>query len=186
MKVESAGPGAAIRDSQSPRPAVKSSNAVSSSETPSSAGVADRDRPLATKLSMPRPRPERRARARLTAALDRSMTCKLVLVCSPPGFGKTTLVAEWARGARWPVAWLSLDPNDNDPTRFWRYVVAAFDRAGVRVGDRVLTLLDAPNVVSGRGLVTALINEIEDLSDDVALILDDYHVIESSPIHDDV
>jgi LuxR family transcriptional regulator, maltose regulon positive regulatory protein len=146
----------------------------------------DRDRLLATKLSIPSSRPERLTRARLAAALESGVNRKLVLVCTPPGFGKTTLVAEWARGAKWPIAWLSLDPDDNDPARFWRYVVAAFDRAGLRVGDRVLTLLDAPGVVSGRGLVTALINEIEDLSDDVALILDDYHVIESSVIHDDV
>src|ERR687895_1243788 len=114
-------------------------------------GAAHRDRLLATKLSIPRSRSERLTRARLTAALDGGMNYGLVLACTPPGFGKTTLIAEWARGVKWPVAWLSLDADDNDPARFWRYVVAAFDRAGVRVGDRVLSLLDAPSVVSSRG-----------------------------------
>ena len=52
------------------------------------------------------------------------------LVCAPAGFGKTSLLADWARSGDRPVAWLSLDPGDNDPVRFWRYVAAALDRAG--------------------------------------------------------
>jgi LuxR family transcriptional regulator, maltose regulon positive regulatory protein len=59
----------------------------------------------------------------------------LVLVCTPAGFGKTALLADWAADATLPVAWLSLDLDDNDPARFWRYVVAALDRAREGLGE---------------------------------------------------
>jgi hypothetical protein len=89
-----------------------------------------RDELLATKVTIPRTRPDRLARSRLFRRLDQGVGRPLVLVCTPAGFGKTTLLADWAAGAALPVAWLSLDPDDNDPMRFWRYVVAALDRVG--------------------------------------------------------
>jgi LuxR family transcriptional regulator, maltose regulon positive regulatory protein len=83
-----------------------------------------------------------------------------VLVCAPAGFGKTALLADWARTGRRPVAWLSLDAGDNDPARFWRHVVAALDRARPGVAERVVGLLGPPAPPSFEGLVTALINEL--------------------------
>jgi ATP/maltotriose-dependent transcriptional regulator MalT len=77
------------------------------SETPSPAGrdgVAGRDRLLATKLSIPRARPERLTRERLTAALEGGMNRTLVLACTHPGSAKKSLIAEWAREPKWPVA----------------------------------------------------------------------------------
>ena len=61
----------------------------------------------------------------------------LALVCAPAGYGKTVLLADWARRTRHPARWLSLDTADNDPARFWRYVVAALDRACPGIGARV-------------------------------------------------
>jgi LuxR family transcriptional regulator, maltose regulon positive regulatory protein len=148
------------------------------------AATRERDDLLATKLTIPRTRPDRLARSRLLEGLNQGMAQELILVCTPAGFGKTTLLADWATGVSWPVAWLSLDEGDNDPARFWRYVVAALDRAGIGVGERVLPLLTAPAVLSSQGVVTALINELEALPNEVAVILDDYHVVESAPIHE--
>ena len=68
-------------------------------------------------------------RPRLTACLDEGLVRGLVLVCAPAGYGKTVLLADWARRGGQPTAWLSLDAGDNDPARFWRHVVAALDQA---------------------------------------------------------
>jgi LuxR family transcriptional regulator, maltose regulon positive regulatory protein len=84
---------------------------------------------LATKLYMPASRPGLVPRPRLLARLDEGVAQGLVLVCAPAGYGKTVLLADWARRGRQPVAWLSLDAGDNDPARFWRHAVAALDRA---------------------------------------------------------
>ena len=141
---------------------------------------------LATKVTIPRIRSGWLPRPRLVEALNEAMDRELILVCTPAGFGKTTLLADWAQSAKWPVAWLCLDPEDSDPVRFWRYVVAALDRAGASVGDPVLPLIEGSAATSSRGLVTALINEFEGLPDEFALVLDDYHLVESRSFHDDL
>jgi hypothetical protein len=74
-------------------------------------------------------------------------------VCAPAGFGKTTLLSDWATSASCPVAWLSLDEGDNDPARSWRYVVAALDRARDGLGEQLLPLLTALTPLSGQGVV---------------------------------
>lgn len=111
------------------------------------------------------------------------MTNGVILVCTPAGFGKTTLLAEWAECARSTVAWLSLDPEDSDPARFWRYVAVALDRACGGLAEQVLPLLRAPGAGTSQRVVTALINELAAAGDDLVLVLDDYHVIASQPIH---
>jgi LuxR family transcriptional regulator, maltose regulon positive regulatory protein len=139
---------------------------------------------VATKVSVPRTRPDRLARSRLLQRLNEGMARELILVCTPAGFGKSTLLADWATSASWPVAWLSLDPDDNDPARFWRYVTAALGRVAGGLAEGVLPLLTGPTVVSGQGVVVALINQLEAASEEYALVIDDYHVIESPSIHD--
>jgi LuxR family transcriptional regulator, maltose regulon positive regulatory protein len=123
-------------------------------------------------------------RSRLIERLDQGMSREVLLVCTPAGFGKTTLLAEWAASARWPVAWLSLDPEDNDPARFWRYVIVALDRVCEGLAEHLLPLLTPPGVTSGQGVATALINQLQATPDEVALVLDDYHLMQSGPIHD--
>ena len=106
-------------------------------------------------------------------------------MCAPAGYGKTALLADWARHGRRPIAWLSLDTADNDPARFWRYVVAALDRACPGIGERVGPLLGPPAPPSFEWLLEALINEVAArLGDGEALlVLDDYHVISSELVH---
>jgi LuxR family maltose regulon positive regulatory protein len=157
--------------------------AESPTSSPDLATIRERDDLLATKVNIPRTRPDWLARPRLLQRLNEGMARDLVLVCTPAGFGKTTLLADWATGATWPVAWLSLDSQDNDPVRFWRYVIAALDRLGGDLAEHVLPLLTAPPVVSSEGVVTAVIKQLEARPDELALVLDDYHVIESAAIH---
>ena len=146
----------------------------------------ERDVLLATKLYVPAPRRELVPRPRLTARLDEGLARGLVLVCAPAGYGKTVLLADWARRGRQPAAWLSLDAGDNDPARFWRHAVAALDRARPGTGERVAPLLGPPAPASFQGLVTALINELaaQPGEGEALLVLDDYHVIGARQVHE--
>jgi len=139
---------------------------------------------LATKLHVPRPQPGFVPRRRLVRALDEGLARGRVLVSAPAGSGKTALLADWARGSGQPVAWLGLDGGDSDPARFWRYVVAALDRARPGLAGRV----EPPLPGSVEGLVTALINELTagPAPDEVLLILDDYHLADSAQVHQSV
>ena len=137
---------------------------------------------LATKLHMPASRPGQVLRPRLTARLDEGLARGLILAAAPAGYGKTVLLADWARRGEYPVAWLSLDAGDNDPARFWRHAVAALDRARPGTGERVAPLLGPPAPTSFQGLVTALINDLA--GEEALLVLDDYHVISAQQVHE--
>ena len=85
---------------------------------------------LETKLHRPRPTSNLVARPRLTQCLDEGLRNghRLFLVVAPAGYGKTTLVTDWLDRTGLPCAWLSLDEADNDPLRFFTYVVAALQK----------------------------------------------------------
>ena len=133
-----------------------------------------RDVLLATKLHVPRPRPGFLSRPRLLELLGDGATRELTLVCAPAGFGKTTLLGDWARRSRWPVAWLSLDAGDNDPARFWRYVAAALDQVLPGTGERVAALLrGGAGPPPLEAVVTVLVNALAGQADELGLVLDD-------------
>ena len=148
--------------------------------------MAGRDMLLATKLHVPGPQPGFVPRRRLAARLDEGVERGLVLVCAPAGSGKTALLSSWARCGQRPAAWLSLDAGDNDPARFWRHAVAALDRACPGIAERVGPLLGPPAPSSFEPLVTALINDLSAQRGDgeVLLVLDDYHLVGSQPVHE--
>ena len=143
---------------------------------------------LATKLHVSQPPPGFVPRRRLVEALGEGLVRGRVLVSAPAGFGKTALLADWARGGGRPVAWLGLDGGDSDPARFWRYAVAALDRARPGLAGRVSPLLGPPPPRSFEGLVTALINELatDPGPDEVLLVLDDYHLVDAGQVHESV
>jgi len=155
---------------------------------PAGAAVPGQDALLATKLHVARPQPGFVPRPRLVEALSQGLARGRVLVCAPAGFGKTSLLADWARSGGRPVAWLSLDAGDNDPARFWRYVVAALDQAQPGIAERLGPLLGAQAPRSFAGLVTALINDLAARPDrdEVLLVLDDYHLVDAGPVHESV
>ena len=139
---------------------------------------------LATKLYIPPPRPKIVLRPRLIERLNEGLSSgrKLTLISASAGFGKTTLVSEWVAGCERPVAWLSLDEGDNDPTRFLTYLVAALQTIAPNIGAGVLAALQSPQPPPTESILTALLNEITTIPDNFILVLDDYHVIDSKPV----
>lgn len=149
---------------------------------------------LLPKLRPPRPTASLLSRGHLLARLDEGLSRKLTLVLSPAGFGKTTLVSEWiaARDARNvsspPVAWISLDEGDNDPIRFWHYVMVACQTFQPTLGERMLPQLGAAGQLSFphpslEPILTGLLNDLDHMPGRGILVLEDYHVIQSSDIH---
>lgn len=124
-------------------------------------------------------------RPRLLERLDLGLRCRLILISAPAGFGKTTLLSEWIARRQQPVAWVSLDKGDNDPARFWTHVIAALQTIEPNLGAEVLAAFEASQPPPLETLLTSVINQINALPQELLLILvlDDYHLIESQPIH---
>jgi len=143
---------------------------------------------LQTKLFVPSPWTELIPRPRLIKRLDERR--RLTLVSAPAGFGKTTLVGAWAEALASvspppeKVAWLSLDAADDDPVRFWLYVIAALQTIHPNIGETSLAMLHAPQPPPVETVLTSLLNEAAALLDRVALVLDDYYLIGAPPIHE--
>ena len=153
---------------------------------------------LATKLYIPPPRAKVVLRPRLIERMNEGLRSgrKLILISAAAGFGKTTLVSEWIASCGRPVAWLSLDEGDNDPTRFLTYLVAALQTLALRnprrgsevegiaanIGDRLLGMLQSPQPPPTESILTALLNEITTIPDSFIFILDDYHILDSKPV----
>ena len=141
---------------------------------------------LETKLHVPRLRRDLVARPRLSEKLTHGTESALTLVSAPAGFGKTTLLTGWLAAAPADgrsAAWLSLDQPDNDPARFWTYLIAALQTAAPGVGAGALSLLQSPQAPIDAVLPT-LLNDLSAISNDVVLVLDDYHVVDSRDIQD--
>jgi len=151
---------------------------------------------LQTKLFAPPKRPNLVPRSHLTERLNHGLQLghKLTLISTPAGFGKTTLIGEWIDNLRLTsdgnetganrVAWLSLDEEDNVPTRFLAYLIAALQTVAPAVGEGALRALQSPQPPSPESILTALINDIAAVSHKILLVLDDYHVVDSQPIDD--
>ena len=151
---------------------------------------------LTTKLYIPAPRPNRVPRPRLTARMEAGAAGPLTLVSAPAGFGKSTLLSEWVHsgGLGRAVAWVSLDEGDDDPLRFLGYVVTALGKVRPGLGEDALTLLRHLQNSSAERLgsvlesvlepvLTGLLNEIHAAGEELVLVLDDYHAVDSPAVH---
>src|SRR6266566_1179068 len=142
---------------------------------------------LATKLHVPRPRPHLVHRSRLIQRLQEGMERALILLSAPAGFGKSTLLADWLAARAIPAAWLSLEPQDNDPARFLSYLLAALLTCDPRLALSGKALLHSLQPAALESVLTLLINGLQDgMTGDhehVVLVLDDYHVITNGSIH---
>lgn len=138
---------------------------------------------LQTKLNIPFPRVELVARPRLRDQMNVGLSHRLTLVSAPAGFGKTTLVADWANELDLPIAWLSLDEGDNELSRFVTYTVAALQQIDPELGQDTLRLLQMSEKPSSEAIITLLINQLDTLEQKILLVLDDYHVINNLDVH---
>ena len=138
---------------------------------------------LATKLFAPRPRPHLVPRPRLVEQLQQGLAQALTLVSAPAGFGKTTLLAQWLAQTSMPVAWLSLEAQDNDPARFLSYLIATLQTLDAHIGTNALALLHTPQPPSPETVLALLTNDLVNRgAGDFALVLDDYHVLTEESI----
>ena len=101
------------------------------------------------------------------------------LLSSPPGFGKTTLLSEFANLCKGSVAWVSLDESDNDPVQFWSYIIAACQTVLEGVGESVQAILQLPQEILPETIPTILINDISGIRKEIVFVLDDYHMIQN-------
>lgn len=137
---------------------------------------------LITKLAIPSSRKDVIARKHLLVRLDEGLARPLMLISAPAGSGKTTLVSTWARQSTIPVAWLSLDEADSDPSRFLAYLTAALSSVTPDLDRSVLPLLQSPQPQPIEVALTALINRLSEVPEPFVVVLDDYHLVDSSPV----
>src|SRR5436190_4767290 len=139
---------------------------------------------LATKLYIPPPRPNVIMRSRLIERLSQGLHRKLTLISAPAGFGKTTLASAWVAECEQPVAWVSLDEEDNDLARFLTYLIAALQAISANIGEGLLAVLQSPQLPPTESILTTLLNDINAIPNHFVLVLDDYQVIDARPIDD--
>lgn len=132
---------------------------------------------LQSKLHLPPVPRDALARRRLIDMLHGDG--RMILVSAPAGFGKSTLLAQWAAEDDLPVAWVTLDGDDSDPIRFWMHVMGALDKA---IPEALLPPINIYAHSAVDELVCALVNQLCRLDSGVVLVLDDYHEIRSQQV----
>jgi len=153
---------------------------------------------LQTKLFIPPLRPSLVPRHRLIEQLNQGKQGKVTLVSAPAGFGKTTLVVAWLAEERRSggeysnfqslvpdisACWLSLDENDNSLSRFFTYLIAAVQTVAPKFGSSLLSSLQSAQPQNETAVTQTLLNELAQASHPLTLILDDYHVITNTAVH---
>lgn len=136
-----------------------------------------------TKLSPPRIPDDAVGRPRLLTSMNQITNHSLVLVSTPPGYGKSTLVAQWKAETDLPVCWVTLEETDNDPIQFFRYVLESIGSLDPDLLPETRLILGKSSPPATRVIVSSLINELSVSTRPVVIVLDDYHRIESDEIH---
>ncbi|HEX8508564.1 MAG TPA: LuxR C-terminal-related transcriptional regulator [Propionibacteriaceae bacterium] len=143
---------------------------------------------LRAKLLVPAPSSTTVARARLSDRLTSVPDARLTTVVAPAGWGKTTMLATWARDLATdsPVGWLSLDEADDEPVRFWTYALSALESVAPSLTGESLAALNAPGMDPVGVALAALLNALTVSENRFALVLDDFHVLKDPGIHQTV
>jgi LuxR family transcriptional regulator, maltose regulon positive regulatory protein len=139
---------------------------------------------LPTKLFIPLLEPDVLARERLLERLTAGRGAGLILVSAPAGAGKTTLIADWVRRCGVPTGWISLDPTDDEPRAFLRCIAEATDTLAAGAGERARMMLGATSPVEPLAIALALVADLAAAEADGVVVLDDYHVLSDSRIHE--
>jgi len=137
-----------------------------------------------TKLRPPFTKSGLISRPRLQEQVAQGLRGPLTLITAPAGFGKTTLAATAIAAVDMPVAWLSLDKNDNQEDRFLNYLIAALQGVDNQIGNEAAQLMQGTQSMSPEALLTGLINDLETAGRDIVLVLDDYQFISSKAVHE--
>ncbi len=111
------------------------------------------------------------------------MNRALTLVVASAGFGKTTVMAEWAQDASMPIAWLSLESADRNPERFFSYLIFAIQQISPQTGQTALAVLHSGQAVASEAIMFALLNDLSEIPQDFAIVLDDYHTVDSTEVN---
>ncbi len=143
---------------------------------------------LRTKLFRPNSPPNLVTRSNLLKHLNNGLHGRLTLISAPAGFGKTTLITTWFEQITkpWQTAWLTLDETDNTPFRFFIHLITAIQQVDTSLGKTAAQMLDAPQSAELRLIISALLNDLADMSHSVALALDEYHLMTDAAIHDGI
>ena len=144
------------------------------------------DQLIRTKLNLPFLRQKLVSRPHLKDQIAQGLRGPLTLITAPAGFGKTTLVASCIASGEMPVAWLSLDKDDNQVERFLSYLVAALQETDRTIGSEAAQLLAAARQATPEAILTSLINDLETIGGEIALVLDDYQLINGPAVHEQV
>ena len=140
---------------------------------------------ITTKLYTPKPRQGLVSRPELLERVSEGLSKKLTLISASSGYGKTTLMSEWLsnQGKNYPAAWVSLDEGDNDPVSFLAYLIAALQNVQDGFGQDIIATMQGAQNPLDTAILSLLINEISVVPQDFALVLEDYHIIETREIH---
>jgi LuxR family transcriptional regulator, maltose regulon positive regulatory protein len=144
---------------------------------------------LETKFYRPQVGPGFVTRSHLVTMLQSALDRKLTVISAPAGFGKTTLVAEWMeqlqkRHSSVLIAWLTLDESDRDGVRFLTYLISVLERIGILDASETGNLLNVPQPPPCADVLIGVINDIGVVGQEIVLVLDDYHLVSSSPVDD--
>jgi LuxR family maltose regulon positive regulatory protein len=140
---------------------------------------------LATKVRIPPPAPHAVPRPRLLDALETGVpVTRLTLLATPPGYGKTTLLAQWSRATALPVAWLTVDEGDNDTDRFLRYVMRALESIQPELAQSRLGVLLSGQQPDRGQVLEAFVNATLAMPGEFAFVIDDAHLLTNPSIHE--
>lgn len=139
---------------------------------------------LKTKLYVPRLCSRVVVRPTLIDQINKNADCKLTVIAAPTGYGKSTLISEWATNSNCPFVWVSLEEKDNDLIRFLSYFIAALQTIEKDICQGILEMFHSMDVIGMDSLLTAIVNEIEAVSTRFVFVLDDYHLIDNQEINE--
>ena len=139
---------------------------------------------IISKIILPQSNPFQIRRDRLFERLDASVNNRLVIVCAPAGYGKTSLLREWLCEKDDPITWFSIEPNDNDIVQFLTYLLSALQSAFPESFQNLINAIGEIEETPSERVLSVLINELTPLNKRIRIVLDDYHFIDNDKIHE--